>query len=112
MKIKGEELNIGDLCSKGSQLRPHIVWFGVLVPMMDLACAISTEAAIFIVVGTSLNVYPAANLINYASLDCPIYLIDPNMVSAGMHQEVKHIKEKAGTGVPALVKKLLKKITE
>ena len=108
-KIKGEELNPGDLCVKGSQLRPHIVWFGEMVPLMDLACELATQASILIVVGTSLNVYPAANLINYAPLDCPIYLIDPNAVSTGLSHQAKHIKEKAGTGVPALVKKLLNK---
>lgn len=107
-KIKGNELNLGDLCPKGAQLRPHIVWFGELVPMMDLACEMATEATIFIVVGTSLNVYPAANLLNFAPLDCPIYLVDPNPVAAHLRIEAKHIKEKAGTGVPALVKKLLK----
>ena len=111
-KIKGEELNLGDLCAKGSQLRPHIVWFGEMVPMMDWACEIASEATIFIVVGTSLNVYPAANLINYAPLDCPVYLIDPNPVATNLSHQAKHIKEKAGIGVPALVKKLVKEFTE
>jgi NAD-dependent deacetylase len=107
IKVTGDELNLGDFCPKGSQLRPHIVWFGELVPMMDLACELASEASIFIVVGTSLNVYPAANLLNFAPLDSPIFLVDPNTVSSGLGIAAKHIKEKAGTGVPALVKKLL-----
>ncbi len=106
-KIKGEEINVGDLCPKGSQLRPHIVWFGEPVPLMDVAYELTSEASIFIVVGTSLNVYPAANLLNYVPLDCPIYLVDPNTISSNTLFEAKHIKEKAGIGVPALVKKLL-----
>ncbi len=105
--INGTELNLGELCKDGSQLRPHIVWFGEAVPMMDLAYEIAAEAAIFIVIGTSLNVYPAANLLDAIPLHCPIYLIDPNVISTHLTANATHIKEKAGTGVPALVKKLL-----
>lgn len=107
-KLNGESLNLGDLCPKGAQLRPHIVWFGEAVPQMDRACEIAATADILIVVGTSLNVYPAANLLNYAPFDCPIYLVDPNTVSASVAMDATHIKEKAGTGVPALVMRLLK----
>jgi NAD-dependent deacetylase len=73
------ELNTGDLCEKGSQLRPHIVWFGEEVPMMDLAIKEALEADVFIIVGTSMLVYPAAGLINYVANDVPKYIIDPNM---------------------------------
>jgi NAD-dependent deacetylase len=105
--IVGSELNLGDFCPKGGQLRPHIVWFGEAVPKMDLAFTIASSANLFIVIGTSLNVYPAANLLNYVPLNCPVYLIDPNPIGASLPYEAVHIKEKAGTGVPALVKKIL-----
>ncbi len=107
VKIKGDELNLGDFCPKGTQLRPHIVWFGESVPQMDIACSLACNATLFIVIGTSLNVYPAANLLNYAPLDAQIYLVDPNTVATQLYLKVTHIKEKAGVGVPALVKKLL-----
>lgn len=72
------ELNIGDKCEKGSQLRPHIVWFGEDVPMMTAAIEITKTADIFCVIGTSLNVYPAAGLLYYVSKGAELFLIDPN----------------------------------
>lgn len=72
-----EDLNFGDLCSKGSQLRPHIVWFGEDVPMIGPAAAITAEAEIVIIIGTSMAVYPAAGLVNYAPPYAPVYYIDP-----------------------------------
>jgi len=75
--LDGWELKKGDLCEKGSQLRPHIVWFGEAVPMIEPAVKISSEADIFIVIGTSLNVYPAARLVYYVKKSTPVYLIDP-----------------------------------
>ena len=107
-KIKGDELNEGDMCTKGTQMRPHIVWFGEMVPAMDQACLIAEKADTFIVIGTSLNVYPAANLLNFISTDCDAYLIDPNITTVPHHHTITIIKAKAGTGVPALVKKLMK----
>ncbi len=107
VKLNSTELNLGDLCPKGAQLRPHIVWFGELVPMMETANRIAANAELFIVIGTSLNVYPAANLLDYVPYDCPIYLIDPNPVTTVNRSEIQHIKQKAGIGVPALVKKYL-----
>jgi NAD-dependent deacetylase len=98
---------LGDKCSKGSQLRPHIVWFGEAVPNIEIAAQFTTGADIIMVIGTSLNVYPAAGLLHYAPPHIPKYLIDPNagqMVSA---RSLTIIKEKAGTGVPALVEKLM-----
>lgn len=77
-EIEGAELNLGDLCQLGSQLRPHVVWFGEAVPMIDPAVAIVRKADLVIIVGTSMQVYPAAGLINYARSDVPIHLIDPN----------------------------------
>lgn len=105
--LDGWELKKGDLCEKGSQLRPHIVWFGEAVPMIEPATRLSAKADIFIVIGTSLNVYPAAGLVHYVKPGTPVYLIDPH---AEMLPGVKNLtvfREKAGTGVPKLVKQLM-----
>lgn len=100
-------LNPGDYCSKGSQLRPHIVWFGEAVPMMDIAINIAEQADLFMVIGTSLQVYPAAGLISYVRWDTPIYVIDPNQPSLPARKNLFMIGEKASTGVVKLVKQLL-----
>jgi NAD-dependent deacetylase len=71
------QLNIGDVCERGSQLRPNIVWFGELVPMMEVAANITAQADLFMVVGTSLAVYPAASLIDYAPDAIKKYVVDP-----------------------------------
>ncbi len=73
-----KDLNQGDLCELGSQLRPHIVWFGEAVPLLEQAIDITATADILIIIGTSMQVYPAASLINYAKPGVPIYFIDPN----------------------------------
>lgn len=98
------ELKIGDKCEKGSQLRPHIVWFGEAVPAIEEASEICRKADIFVVIGTSLNVYPAAGLINYAPKNIPMFLIDPNDVYT--NSNITFIKEKAGSGVSLLKQKL------
>ncbi len=98
-------VKMGDLCPNGYQLRPHVVWFGEAVPMMDKAIDIIQFADIVIVVGTSLNVYPAAGIINYAPNTAQFYLIDPNEVSVPHNFTV--IKDRASTGVPMIVKKLM-----
>lgn len=105
--IKGWKLDLGDRCPKGSQLRPDIVWFGEPVPNMNKAYELTSHAEIFIVVGTSLNVYPAAGLLNYAPHEIHKYLIDPTLNGREEINNLVVIKEKAGIGVPALVKKLL-----
>jgi len=97
------EVKIGDLCEKGHQLRPHIVWFGEDVPMMEQAVDITRNANILVVIGTSLNVYPAAGLLYYTSSDVPIYLIDPNEVSID-RKNVQVIKKGASEGVRELIK--------
>jgi NAD-dependent deacetylase len=102
-----KDINPGDKCGKGSQLRPHIVWFGEAVPMMDEAIRITSSADIFVVVGSSLNVYPAAGLIEYAPAQAPLWLIDPNDVTVPVFRKVEVIKEKASTGVGILTEKLL-----
>lgn len=105
--INGWELKAGDKCELGSQLRPHIVWFGEMVPAMDIAQEISATADIFLIIGTSLNVYPAAGLVHSTKKDCPVYLIDPNEVTNPGISNLVFIKEPAGKGVPLLVEKLL-----
>ena len=100
------EIKKGDLCDKGSQLRPNIVWFGEMVPNISVAAEISSQADIFVVIGTSLNVYPAAGLLNYVPSHVPIFLIDPNPVNAYFQRNVTFIKEKAGKGVEILKNKL------
>jgi NAD-dependent deacetylase len=106
--IKGWELKKGDKCEKGSQLRPHIVWFGEAVPNIVPAAQLSSEADIYLVIGTSLNVYPAAGLLNYVPNSIPKYLVDPNGSEVYGVSKLTVIKEKAGKGVTELVKKLLK----
>src|ERR1043165_2473007 len=98
--IGDKELRVGDKCEKNSQLRPHIVWFGEMVPMMDTANLIAAKADIFIVVGTSMAVYPAAGLIDYAGDNIPKYLIDPNSVKINGIANLTVIKEKASIGLP------------
>jgi NAD-dependent deacetylase len=102
-----KDINPGDNCEKGSQLRPHIVWFGEAVPMMDEAVKITAEADIFVVVGSSLNVYPAAGLIGFAPANGSLWLIDPNDVHIPVNRKVEVIKEKASDGVAILRRRLL-----
>ena len=99
------ELKMGDKCEKGSQLRPHIVWFGEAVPELYNAIPIVEEADILVVVGTSLAVYPAAGLVNYAKPEIPVFVIDPNRPSF-IQDNVTFIEEKAGRGIEILTKKL------
>ena len=105
--IMGTELCVGDTCEKGSQLRPHIVWFGEMVPEMENAYRIAQDAEIFMVVGTSMAVYPAAGLIDFVPPGIPKYLIDPGDVRVNGVNNLTVIKEKAGVGLPVLVEKLL-----
>lgn len=104
--IEGHALNPGDLCPLGSQLRPHVVWFGEAVPMMEPAFKISSQADIFIVVGTSLNVYPAAGLLYNVQPGTEIYLIDPDP-DIRVPEHVTYINEKASIGLPKLAQRLL-----
>lgn len=97
------EVRMGDLASDGSQLRPYIVWFGEAVPNIERAVAISETADIFVVIGTSLNVYPAAGLIHYVKPGTPIYLIDPKPVSTPGGIRVNHILKGATAGMEELI---------
>ncbi|MFM2016931.1 MAG: hypothetical protein RL007_587 [Bacteroidota bacterium] len=105
--LKSWELNPGDRCKQGSQLRPHIVWFGEMVPEMTRAQDITFTADILITVGTSLNVYPAAGLINHVQPGTKIYVVDPNDVPVHGIPDLTHLKEKAGIALPHLVEQLL-----
>lgn len=105
--IGSKAINKGDNCEKGFQLRPHIVWFGEEVPAMIEAAEIASSADIFVVVGSSLVVYPAAGLVGYAPSHAPIFVIDPNEVSTPYQRNVEFIQEKASSGVALLKEKLL-----
>jgi NAD-dependent deacetylase len=105
--IDGWELKFGQLCAKGSQLRPYIVWFGEAVPAMDDAIPIVENADILVVIGTSLNVYPAAGLVNYAKRGIPIFVIDPERPEVFI-RNLTYIQEKAGKGVEILKQQLIK----
>ena len=106
-ELEGWELKMGDKCEKGSQLRPHIVWFGEAVPMIQLATLMTEQADIFIVIGTSLNVYPAASLIQFVPDHAAMYLIDPNTGQLPYVKRLEIINENAGIGTPSLVERLL-----
>ena len=103
------ELTAESKCEKGSRLRPHIVWFGEAVPAIYEASDIVSRADILVIVGTSMNVYPAAGLIDYAPSHCPIYIIDPNEVNMSSYGNRTFIKEKASVGVRKLFEILVSK---
>jgi len=99
-----KDINLGDTCEEGSQLRPHIVWFGEEVPMLEKAIEITATADILIIVGTSMQVYPAASLVNYIKHNTPIYFIDPKpSVSQHSFTNLTIISEKATIGVKVLI---------
>jgi NAD-dependent deacetylase len=101
------ELSLGDTCSSGFQLRPHIVWFGEAVPLIDVAQEIVSEADHLLIVGTSLNVYPAAGLMHAAPLDCPITLVDPAPEMVHYQSErINVINEKATIGMSVVAEML------
>lgn len=105
--VGSKAIAIGDKCDKGSQLRPDIVWFGEAVPAMDDAIVLAQKADVFMVIGTSLQVYPAAGLLHFAAEDIPKYLIDPMAVAVEGVFNLQVLPEKAGTGVPKIVEVLL-----
>ena len=101
--IDGWELKMGETAEDGAQLRPFIVWFGEAVPNIELAAEIARTADYFAVVGTSLNVYPAAGLTAYAPEGCPLFIVDPNAVKSHLHRVEKSFVQPASTGVPAML---------
>lgn len=107
--IGAKSIEIGDVAEDGGQLRPHIVWFGEMVPMIEPAADLCLNADIFVVIGTSMQVYPAAGLIGYVSDNVPKYIIDPNMPEvSNLYQNLTFITETATVGVPQLAQKLIK----
>ncbi|MBI5217994.1 MAG: NAD-dependent deacylase [Bacteroidia bacterium] len=108
-ELKDWELKLGDKCEKGSQLRPHIVWFGEAVPEMMNAVRITQTADIFVVVGSSLNVYPAASLLDYPPKFAPVFVVDPNEITGNIYRKVEFIKEKASVGISMLARILKEK---
>lgn len=105
------DINIGDFCEENSQLRPHIVWFGEDVPRLIDAIEIVKQADILIIIGTSMQVYPAANLINFTKLNIPIYFIDPKpAINQNDYANLTIIEQKASVGVNTLVDELLNKL--
>jgi NAD-dependent deacetylase len=105
--INGWEIGMDEVCELGSPLRAHVVWFGEDVPMIAEAANICATAEIFILVGSSLAVYPAAGLVNYVPDHVTKYIIDPNIPSVNQRGPVVKIEERATKGVPNLVAKLL-----
>lgn len=105
--IDGWELKMGDKCTKGSQLRPNIVWFGEMVPLMEVAAVHASRADIFVVVGTSMAVYPAAGLIDYVPYDAPKYVVDPKVPDLRHIPLLNTIAEKASTGMKRVKEALL-----
>ena len=100
------EVCMGDLAEDGPQLRPFIVWFGESVPMIETAIDYVEKADIFLIIGTSLNVYPAAGLLNYVPVGVPVYLIDPNQVSVASGRSVHVIRKGASEGVEEFMRLL------
>lgn len=96
--LQSPELNPGDLCEKGSQLRPHIVWFDEPVPNIGKAVTLVSGADIFVIIGTSLQVYPAAGLIDHVNREAPVFLVDPGLPGT-ITRQVHHIRKRATEGI-------------
>ncbi|MEM0942288.1 MAG: NAD-dependent deacylase [Bacteroidota bacterium] len=106
--LEGWELKEGDKCEKGAQLRPHIVWFGEAVPMIEPAIELATKADIFIVAGTSLVVYPAAGLLDFVSNQVPKFIVDPQIPEVSNVKNMRFIEEPASIGLPKVKEILMK----
>jgi NAD-dependent deacetylase len=101
------DLNLGDFDEKGNQLRPHIVWFGEAVPALDEAIEITQKADFFVVIGTSLQVYPASGLLHYTKRDIPVFYIDPKpAIIHDLQNPLDIIPMVASEGVAVLKQKL------
>ncbi len=104
------DIQLGDTCELGSQLRPHIVWFGEMVPMLEQAALTISDADAVMIIGTSMQVYPAAGLVGYAPFDRPIFYIDPKPsinYELSRMDNLRVVAEKAGRGVPEIVEELV-----
>lgn len=102
IKFWDQDIKLGDHCEKGFQLRPHIVWFGEAVPMIENAMEVCQQADILVIIGTSMQVYPAAGLIDFAPLDAPIYYIDPKP-AIGSGGKINVISKSATEGTKELM---------
>ena len=105
-RIDGTDLTENDLCPDGFRLRPHVVWFGEPVPMLEKAIEMTNSATHFVVIGSSLEVYPAASLIQYCSLECKKWIIDPNAERMNIQNGFTSIPLPAGEGIQVLLKEL------
>lgn len=108
--VNGLNIKLGEKCEKGSQLRPHIVFFGENVPMYEKALEVISSAEIVLIVGTSLQVYPAAGLIHYVPQFVPIYVVDPNIDDISTENSIFYEKSRAKDGVKKIIKQLIKSI--
>lgn len=107
LKPEEFEVKMGDKAGDGSQLRPFIVWFGEAVPEIETAVNYVEKADIFVIIGTSMNVYPAASLLYYVPSNAKIYLIDPKDVNINTRRPITHIKKGAGEGMKELLQSLV-----
>lgn len=105
--IIGDEIKMGELCELGSQLRPHVVWFGEAVPMIEPAAFLCKEADLFMVIGTSLAVYPAAGLIDYVRKDVKKYIVDPIIPSVNGYQNIIKVEKSAKNGLEDIFTRLI-----
>lgn len=105
--IGDKEIKLGDTAEDGGQLRPHVVWFGEMVPNMEKAAQVVPKAEILIVIGTSLVVYPAAGLVDYTPPGIPKYIIDPSTPELYNYRGWRHIQKRAAEGTPELADQLL-----
>ncbi|MFD2599399.1 NAD-dependent deacetylase [Sphingobacterium corticis] len=106
--ITGEELQMESVCELGSPLRPHVVWFGEAVPMLEVAINLVRQADVFLVIGTSLQVYPAASLLDYINNDCALIFVDPNAAEYRTPAKTRIIAQTAVESVPFLKEILAK----
>lgn len=104
--INGWEIKEGEYCELGSQLRPHVVWFGEAVPMIEIAASICPRADVFMLIGTSLAVYPAAGLIDFVPKTTVKYIIDPKIPEVGRYKNIVKIEKAATSGVAEVVEAL------
>ena len=107
LKPEEFEVKMGDKAGDGSQLRPFIVWFGEAVPEIETAVRYVEKADIFVIIGTSMNVYPAASLLYYVPSNADVYLIDPKDVNINSNRPITHIKKGASEGMKELLDKLI-----
>ena len=102
------DINLGDLAADGGQLRPHIVWFGEQVPMLEKAITLTEKSDILVIIGTSMVVYPAASLLHYAPYDIPVYIINPEIPEMNRKNNFHFIRKNASEGVAELIRDVLK----